>query len=90
MLCESESLGRCELRLTYLHPDTDEQMTFNDVATSQQLRRYFVETCGTYADWLSLIKRLHTGGPIFYVAWISLMRIFVTIRETSHVLVTRF
>ena len=65
MLCESESLGRCELRLTYLHPDTDEQMAFNNLATSQQLRRYFVETCRTYADWLSLIKRLHDGRTDF-------------------------
>lgn len=58
MLCKRESLSSCELRLTYLHPDRNEQIKFEDFATSQQLRRYFVETCRTYVNWLLLIQRL--------------------------------
>ena len=58
ILCKRESLSSCELRLTYLHPDRNEQFAFEDVATSRQLRRYFVETCRTYVNWLLLVQRL--------------------------------
>ena len=65
MLCKRESLDSCELRLTYLHPDRNEQVAFEDVATSQQLRTYFVETSTTYLSWLFFIQHLHARRTNF-------------------------
>ena len=65
MLCKPESLSSCELRLTYLHPDRSEQVSFDDVATSRQLRTYFVQTCAQYVSWLLLVQRLRGNRTSF-------------------------
>jgi len=65
MLCKRESLGSCELRLTYLHPDRNEKIAFQEFATSQQLRAYFVNTCATYVSWLVLLQDLHVRRTDF-------------------------
>ena len=52
LVLADESLEALTLRLVYLHPDTPDEVAFEQARSAQDLAGFFASTCRAYVDWL--------------------------------------
>lgn len=58
IFCKSENLDECEVRLTYVNPDSQRSHSISEVLSAEALWKFFELTCDAYLEFLSeVIKR---------------------------------
>ena len=53
IFCKSKNLDKCEVRLTYVNPDSKRNHSISEVLLAEDLWEFFESTCDTYLEFLS-------------------------------------
>ena len=62
---KSKNLDKCEVRLTYVDPDTQRNHSMSEVLSANDLWRFFESTCDSYLEFLSdVLKRADARNRI--------------------------
>ena len=70
LLCERDSLPEITLALVYFNIDTQQEIPFEQRCTSDALRDYFVDMCGSYSQWAQQ-ERAHRASRDAYLSTLA-------------------
>ena len=54
-LTEETEVPDCEIKVTYVHPDTLSNKSFTEIVDRSKLQRFFTETCTQYASFVLVV-----------------------------------
>lgn len=53
IFCKSKEIDRCEIRLTYVNPDSQRNHSISEILSAADLWEFFESTCDAYLEFLS-------------------------------------
>ena len=70
LLCDRDSLAEITLALVYFNIDTQQEFPFEQRFSSNALRDYFLEMCGSYSQWAQQ-ERAHRASRDAYLSTLA-------------------